>query len=87
MPESVPSPENAIRLLENWLIRMEDIITSWGNILVVHLWSWLTVVLVALGGGLFFVFFLLVVFLRILRKGPPINEVETPAHWLENLKS
>lgn len=66
---------------------MEDIITSWGNILVVHLWSWLTVVLVALGGGLFFVFFLLVVFLRILRKGPPINEVETPAHWLENLKS
>lgn len=84
---TVPPTRNANKPFENWLTRMEDIVTSWGNSLVASLGPWLTVILVALGGGLIFVFFLLVVFLRMLKKGAPINEAETPAHWMEDLKS
>ena len=86
VPVPISSARNA-NPFENWLIRMKDFIPSWGNDLVASLGPWLTCILVALGGGLVFVVFLLILFLRMLKKDAPINEAETPAHWMEESKS
>jgi hypothetical protein len=65
---------------------MKEYFTSLGNSVAISLTPWVTVIFISVVAGFALGCILLVLFLRAIKKGAPIHEVETPAHWIEDAK-